>query len=295
MLEEATEIILNWLSGVRIELAVKKTELILPTRKYKHNILQLSVKGQTITSKPCLKYLGVQLDQRMSFKAHAMAVAERADRASRSLRAIVPNLRGPKHRVRKLLATVSQSILLYGALIWSPRMSVRGWKILGSSQRRLALWVAAAYRTIFRDALLVLAGIPPINLLAKECAEIHEAQWRGENVAEARRVARTNRNNTWQERWQTPKKALGPGDLYQTFDHGSIEDTGTQPIMLHKPSRVTVALRPISTASTCWNRHDAGSAVEHQTTRCTRISSVRRGRSREPSWCRRSAPSHRKT
>lgn len=93
MLAETTEIILNWLSGIRIELAVEKTELILPTRMYKHNILQLSVKGQKITSKPCVKYLGVQLDQRMSFKAHAMAVTEKVNRDGRSLRAITPKLR----------------------------------------------------------------------------------------------------------------------------------------------------------------------------------------------------------
>lgn len=66
--------------------------------------------------------------------------------------------------------------------------------------------VATAYRTISGDALLMLAGTPPINLLVKELAEIHEAQRRGENVAEARRVARANRSNTWQERWRTIQK-----------------------------------------------------------------------------------------
>lgn len=59
------------------------------------------------------------------------------------------------------------------------------------SQRYIALRVALEYRTISGDALLVLAGIPPIDLMAIERTEIYEGRHAG-NVANLRKDARKN-------------------------------------------------------------------------------------------------------
>lgn len=57
-------------------------------------------------------------------------------------------------------------------------------------QRRIALRVAAAYRTISGDALLVLVGIPPICLLVMERTEIYVARQWNENAAEVQAKTR---------------------------------------------------------------------------------------------------------
>lgn len=100
-----------------IELAIEKSKLIVLTRKRTHNTLQISIKGLNITSTASVKYLEVHLDQLLNFKAHAAAITEKADKATRSIRGIMPNLGGPRHGTRMLLAAVPLSILLYGAPI----------------------------------------------------------------------------------------------------------------------------------------------------------------------------------
>lgn len=56
-------------------MALEKTELIIPTRKRKHNTLDINVKGQLITSRFSVKYLGIYLDQKVNFRTHASSVA----------------------------------------------------------------------------------------------------------------------------------------------------------------------------------------------------------------------------
>lgn len=70
-------------------------------------------RDKQIQSQPSVRYLGVQLDQKANFKAYASIVAKRADDATGSLRAIMPNTGGPSHHNRKLLALAPHSILLY--------------------------------------------------------------------------------------------------------------------------------------------------------------------------------------
>lgn len=106
LLKETAETIVDWLAGIGIELALEKSELLIPTRKRTHNTLEIRVKGQVIASRPSVQYLGVHLDQKANFKTHATMVAKRADDATRALRALMPNTGGPRHRARKLLAAV---------------------------------------------------------------------------------------------------------------------------------------------------------------------------------------------
>lgn len=176
LLEEAAEIVVNWLAAIGIELTVEKTELVIPTRKRKHNTLNVTIKGQSISSKPSVRYLGIHFDQRVNFGAHALYVAQKADSTTRFLRAIMPNLGGPRSRSRRLLSSVPHSMMLYGAPIWARNMSASGLKALAKCQRQIALWVATAHRTISGDALLVIAGIPPIDMLATERAHIYDGK-----------------------------------------------------------------------------------------------------------------------
>lgn len=63
------------------------------------------VKGQFIPWVGNVRYLGVHIDTKANFKAHAELVAKRADELTSSLRRIMPNTGGPKERAWKLLVT----------------------------------------------------------------------------------------------------------------------------------------------------------------------------------------------
>lgn len=66
------------------------------------------------------------------------------------------------------------SIILYEAPIWAPAMRQKGKSELAKVQRRTALRVASEYCTISADAILVIANMPPIDLMAMERHNIFE-------------------------------------------------------------------------------------------------------------------------
>lgn len=88
----------------------------------------------------------------------------------------MPNLRGPDERVRHLYVEVIHSVLLYGALIWAPEMQrIRPiGNLIHRIQRRLAIRMIRACRTVSYTAATVLARIPPVDLLAKARKTVYD-------------------------------------------------------------------------------------------------------------------------
>jgi len=79
----------------------------------------LYIKNQRIVISKELKYLGVNLDDKGSFVSHFNRIKDKIEFYINKLYRIMPNLRGPNMKVRKLYVNVIYSILLYGAPIWS--------------------------------------------------------------------------------------------------------------------------------------------------------------------------------
>lgn len=72
-------------------------------------------------------------------------------------------------------------------------------RTIATPQRKMALRITSAYCTVSNVAAMVIAGIPPIHLLAIERAEFERDKSNGIPIATAKRNAR--RRVT--ERWQT--------------------------------------------------------------------------------------------
>lgn len=85
-------------------------------------------------------------------------------------------------------------------------MSKSGLRALSKCQRRIALRVAAAYRTVSGDALLVLTGIPPIDLLVARHTDVHNGRQAGGNARETKAEAYRKLMTEWQERWSTSER-----------------------------------------------------------------------------------------
>lgn len=64
--------------------------------------------------------------------------------------------------------------MLYGAEVWAEAMRVASYrKVLQRVQRKMALRVSRAYRTVSYEAAMVIAGLVPINLMAEEIREVY--------------------------------------------------------------------------------------------------------------------------
>jgi hypothetical protein len=170
IMNPALEVISDWISSHGLQLAVHKTEAVMLTNKNVFTNPNITVDGTNVEIKKSVVYLGVELDQRLSFTAHIARAAKSAINTSRAIARLMPNTGGPMAKNRKLLASVVQSKLLYAAPVWaeSGTKTAKNRQVLLRAQRITALRIIRAYRTVSDQAALLLAGIPPGHLLANE-------------------------------------------------------------------------------------------------------------------------------
>ena len=84
----------------------------------------------------------------------------------------VPNIGGPREVKRRLLASVVHSRLLHAAPVWAKALQNHAiQRRQFSAQRLVVLRIVSAYKTVSTSAVLVLASVPPIDLLAEERQE----------------------------------------------------------------------------------------------------------------------------
>ncbi|KMQ86127.1 reverse transcriptase [Lasius niger] len=130
---------------------------------------------QSIDLSPSIKYLGIFIDSKWSFSDHFRYVEDKAGRVIRVLNRLMPNLRGPDERQRRLYANAIMSVILYGAPVWASELN-RSQLLtsLNSLKRFVAQRVISAYRTISGNAAFLLARMPPLRFLAPARKKIYE-------------------------------------------------------------------------------------------------------------------------
>lgn len=206
-----------WMRSRGLGLAHQKSEAVVLSRRRAFVPPRLMVGGHLIPLRNEIRYLGVILDKRLTFAAHASTVAAKAARSAAALSRLMPNIGGSAQWKRRLLASVVESQLLYAAPVWisSATRVARTRAILVRPQRTAALRVIRSYRTVSDEAALVLACMPPVDLLGAERqyirSRLRAAMEPGEQRPSKAAVKREARETTivaWQARWlATPKAA----------------------------------------------------------------------------------------
>ncbi|XP_008181917.1 uncharacterized protein LOC103309097 [Acyrthosiphon pisum] len=127
----------------------------------------------------------------------------------------MPNVRSPCQWKRRLLSSVVESQLLYAAPIWATQVSkiARTTANLIRPQREAALRVIRAYRSVSDEASLLLARMPPVDLMALERTRIRDwlaaALEPGTVRPSKAAIKREERQATltlWQTRWESSRK-----------------------------------------------------------------------------------------
>lgn len=119
------EKVLSRIEDMGFQVALQKTEITAFWRKAEKglsNQASIRINGVDIPIKMQMKYLGMMLDNKLYFDKHMQYVTEKATKVSRALSRLMPNLRGSSELKRKLYYHVVQSIVMYGAPIWSTRL-----------------------------------------------------------------------------------------------------------------------------------------------------------------------------
>jgi len=108
----------DWLVSVGLQLADQKTEAVLINSRKIVEVARIRMDGMTITSSRVIRYLGVWIDTRLSYREHLKQVGKKAAVIGQALNRIMLNTRGPKQSRRLLLQNVVKATMLYCAPVF---------------------------------------------------------------------------------------------------------------------------------------------------------------------------------
>ncbi|XP_046683613.1 uncharacterized protein LOC124369608 [Homalodisca vitripennis] len=116
------------------------------------------------------KYLGVVVGSRMKFAGHYDQVIDKSMKAFGKLKGLAKKIMGMKcENLRRLYIGALEPMVLYGCEMWGQRMRGRGERSkLMSLQRKMLLGVIKGYSTISHEAVRVIAGVIPLDLMVEE-------------------------------------------------------------------------------------------------------------------------------
>lgn len=224
----------DWMESHGLSLALSKTEIAILTKKRTHTEIPMWVGQALVNTRPSVKYLGLTIDTKLSFAEQIRLTADKAAKGVTALSRLMANTTGPRASKRRLLMSAVQSVLLYGAEVWADSLKKEIYrKRLAQVQRRAAMRVAAAYRTVSEAAVLVIAGCIPVELLAAERKSIYDKK--AENGgARARADERSRTIERWQSSWHNETKGRWTARLipeirpWMDRAHGEVDYYTTQ-------------------------------------------------------------------
>lgn len=194
----AVEAVVNQLNTKGLEVAVSKTECIALAGEQKMANMYFEIEGQQTQLQNEIKYMGMYLGKGGKMTVHIQKICEKVNKALNDLTRITANVSGPKSSKRKVLMSAVTSIILYGATIWHEVLNKKKYELmLESVNRRMAIRITSAYRTVPTKAILVIAGILPIKLKVEERVLLHSQS--GLTKKEVRDTVMDKWQNIWND------------------------------------------------------------------------------------------------
>ncbi|XP_033229770.1 uncharacterized protein LOC117181319 [Belonocnema kinseyi] len=139
--------------------SLQKTEIVVLTTKRIETCIQLNVEDEMIQTQKAVKHLGIYMDTKLTLWEHIQKAADKVVKTTTGLSRLMANVGGPKPSKRRLLMSVTTSILLYGTEIWADALRIDKYRRRMAGVQRLGVQrVACSYRTVSEPAVLVIAG-----------------------------------------------------------------------------------------------------------------------------------------
>ncbi|XP_039758880.1 uncharacterized protein LOC120632909 [Pararge aegeria] len=191
-MQRALRLIERWCKENDLSVNPKKTQLVLFTNKRKPDIPKLPTLFNTsLTLSNEVKYLGVTLDSKLSWKRHIEDKTNKATIILHQCKRMLGKTWGLKPKIMNwLYLAVVRSTLAYAALIWWPRTElITTQQELQKFQRQACLAITGGMSTTPTTALETILGIPPLHLYIKKEATLAALRlrtsglWKNTNTA----------------------------------------------------------------------------------------------------------------
>lgn len=187
-MDRALCIVERWCRRNGLSVNPDKTECVLFTRRRKLEGFRAPLfYGRPLVLSQQVKYLGIVLDSKLNWSAHAEHVAKKFLNGYWLCKRTIGLKWGLKpSMIRWLYETVLKPRVTYGAVVWWPRVKlVTSSAMFERMQSLLLRGMVSAYKTTPRAALFVAAGIPPLHVEVERAALRTAArlkvlgEWRG--------------------------------------------------------------------------------------------------------------------
>ncbi|XP_031333977.1 uncharacterized protein LOC116163990 [Photinus pyralis] len=125
-----------------------------------------------------MEILGLKIDRNLTFIQHAEKAVEKASRMAEKLNRLMWNTGGPRGGKRRAIASAMNNMMLYGSEVW--RSAIRTRKVrelVDRLQRKMALKIAAAYRTVSITNLFMVISARFEGKNNREVLNAWEAEW----------------------------------------------------------------------------------------------------------------------
>jgi ribonuclease HI len=220
--------IAEWARNNKIQFNEHKSKTILISRRKRteRKEVMIYLNSRPLTQVQTLKYLGIVIDRKLTFKDHIDYITTKC---SRLIFALSKSAKVSWRMGHEALKTIYRGAVLpllqYGAPVWGKALEKDSYKRkLIRVQRLINIRIAKAYCTVSNEALCIINGITPIDIKLEETAQLYLTTRRDKTKYDQ---PKSTTNLTMNIDYDThPKDWLHPADTVQITEHQ--EETAIQ-------------------------------------------------------------------
>lgn len=166
IMQNAIGLISRWCKKVGLSVNPTKTEAIVFTNRNLKGLKPLKFDGIELPYREKVKYLGVILDSKLTWRSHCLERTQKLKLALFQCRRAVSKKWGMSPTLMKwIYVAIIRPALSYGAVVWSTSLRKKNCLTIVSSIQRLALLIiTSALKTTPTAALECLANVQPIDI-----------------------------------------------------------------------------------------------------------------------------------
>jgi hypothetical protein len=177
----------KWAEINKLTLSREKSEYVVFRSGLARNPA-IKMNGIQIKRSPHFKYLGLYLDEKLTFLAHANYMAIKVKKVFHAVRRYVKTMFGSQSLYR-VYNGVIKPIVMYGSRTWGHRAeNSRVHRKLQEAQRACLLTLTSCYSTVSTEALSIISLEPPLKYIIGEKKARDEFKINSETVYYGQRI-----------------------------------------------------------------------------------------------------------